>query len=266
MINIKNIKKIFPSKSLVKKGFSNITFDLKKGQATALCGESGCGKTTIALCLTGLMKLDDGSIYINNQNLNDLNPKNRKTVLLSTFQIVFQNTLNSLHPQKSIRKLFYDTLFYLHKFNPQKIPNPRNTSKIIIQNEFENIMDKVGLHPKDLDKLPLEFSGGEIQRICIARALIAKPDFLIADEPVSCLDVTTQAKILNLIKNIIRQTNMGLLFITHDLAAAQFVCDNAIIMKNGSILDYGESRDIFDVNGNINDYTKQLLQALMLED
>ncbi|MCF8296657.1 MAG: dipeptide/oligopeptide/nickel ABC transporter ATP-binding protein [Saprospiraceae bacterium] len=237
-----------------------------KGVSTALCGESGCGKTTTAMCLAGLLTPDSGSIVINDNDVLTLKSADRRALLRSTFQMIFQDTLDSLHPVKTVKKIFNETLIYLHKSNPKKIPDIKKMDDSELLKIYHAILEKVDI-PKDaLDNLPDEFSGGEIQRICIARALIARPDFLIADEPVSCLDVTTQAKVLNLLRNIVKFENMGLLLISHDLAAAHYICDNVIIMEKGLKCDMGNVEDIFNINARVTDYTKKLLKGMMFEN
>lgn len=222
-----------------------VNFYVNKGDFLGIIGGSGCGKTTLALCICGLLQFESGNIEVNNKNLNELNEKLKNIWLRSHLQYIFQNSIDTLHPKKTIKKIFQESIDSLRNLTGKKYSS-----------DFESLLSEVDLPVSSLNKYCGDFSGGERQRITIARSLLAEPALLIADEPISNLDVTTQARILNLFRQI-NNNGVTVVFITHDLAAAQYTCNSFIFINEGRIIESGASEEIF--RNPKSDFTKQLI-------
>lgn len=254
-IKIENLKKRFES----KKGFwgtkketvfalNGIDFGIKKGETFALVGESGCGKSTAARCILALEKISDGSVIFDGINLETAN---KKTILelRKKMQIIFQNPYASLNPRMKIKDILAE---------PLKI-NFKLSKKGIEKRIFE-ISEMTGISKDSLERYPHEFSGGQRQRIGIARAIILKPEFIIADEPVSALDVSIQAQILNLLKDLKNELNLTYLFISHDLSVVKYIADRVGVMYLGEIVEIAPTKELF--KNPKHPYTKALLTAV----
>ena len=222
-----------------------INLDIIKGEIVALVGESGCGKSTLANCILKLINPDSGEILFNGSNILKLNKKEtfeyRKKI-----QMIFQNPYSSLNPKMKIK----DTLL-----EPLIIHKEKNKEERI-----KEIISLVGLSEADLRKYPHEFSGGQRQRIAIARALILKPQFIVADEPVSALDVSICASIINLLLDLRDKLNLTILFISHDLNLVRYLSDKIAVMNKGEIVEFRKTEDLF-LNPK-NEYSKYLLSSM----
>ncbi|MCK7469068.1 MAG: ATP-binding cassette domain-containing protein [Desulfosudis oleivorans] len=225
------------------------TFTSPSGEARPLgiVGESGSGKSTVARCIVRLIEPDDGSVHLGDIDLlaktrRQLRPYRRRV------QMVFQDPFASLNPRRKVADLISEG------------PMVHGLPKTEALDRAYKLLDLVGLDPRAADRYPHEFSGGQRQRIGIARALALEPEILIADEPVSALDVSVQAQILKLLADIRDRLQLSLLFITHDLRVAAQVCDSLAVMLNGEIVEYGTTREIF-FNPQ-HHYTRQLLNAV----
>jgi len=229
-------------KKIYQKVLNDISLNIEKGKVLGLVGESGCGKSTLGKCILRLEKISAGEILYNNQNVFDFDSKELKKYRKNA-QLIFQNPYSSLNPRMSI----YETLC-----------EPLKVHKICDKKEYkekiDNILNLVGLKPEDKAKYPHEFSGGQRQRIAIARALITSPKFIVADEPVSALDVSIQAQIINLLIELKEKLNLTMLFISHDLNVVKYLSDNIAIMNKGKIIEKGSSEEIF--NSPKDEYTK----------
>lgn len=210
----------------------DVNFNIKNGEVLGLVGESGCGKTTLSKTILGMLKDYDGEIKHYTKNP----------------QMVFQDPFSSLNPSKTIGWILEEPL-RINKIG----------DKLFRKGETISYLKKVGLSEDYINRKPYQLSGGQRQRVCIAQALIMKPKFIIADEPVSALDVTIQAQILDLLNEIKETCNLSYLFISHDLNVVYQCCDNVIVMKKGVIVEQNTVDEIFDHPQN--DYTKQLLKA-----
>lgn len=255
LLKVNNLKKYFP----VTKGiFQNITghikavesvsFQINSGKTLGLVGESGCGKTTTGNLIMSLEKPTSGNIYFKGKDIFLMN-KNQKKELCSELQMIFQDPFGSLHPRMNVEKI---------------ISEPIRVNKIYKKNQIKDkvceILELVGLKSDQLKRYPHQFSGGQRQRIGIARALTLNPKLLIADEPVSALDVSIQAQVINLLIELQEKLNLSFLFISHDLSVIQHVSDEVAVMYLGKIVEYGSCSDIF--SNPKHPYTKALLSAI----
>lgn len=252
LIQIKNLQKTYTDEASflkVKKDahlvLKDINLEINKGEIVSLVGESGCGKTTLANCILKLIVPNQGEILYENENILDFNKKEtfnyRKKI-----QMIFQNPYSSLNPKMKIK----DTLL-----EPLIIHKEKNKNEKLLE-----IIDLVGISKDDLQKYPHEFSGGQRQRIAIARALILKPEFIVADEPVSALDVSICASIINLLTDLREKLNLTILFISHDLNLVRYLSDKTAVMNKGEIVEYNLTDEIF-LNPK-DEYTKYLLSSI----
>ena len=227
---------------------NNVSFTLYQGEILGLVGESGSGKSTLGRIIMRLLEADSGHITFQNQNILQLRGKALKP-FRSTVQMIFQDPYASLNPRMTV----FETLA-----EPLKLH--RHTTNDGLDNEVERLLNDVGLDESAIWRYPHEFSGGQRQRIAIARALACKPQLIIADEPVSALDVTIQAQILDLLLKLSREQSFSMLFISHDLAVVRYLCDRLIVMKQGELVEEGDCEDVFEHAKH--PYTQTLLSAI----
>lgn len=228
---------------------NGVNLDIKRGEILAIAGESGCGKSTLAKTVMKLIPPSDGEILLENQNILDIKSSQDLKNFYRKVQIIFQNPYSSLNPKMKIGEILREPL----EINT-------NLSKTKIEKIIEEKMSKVGLDKNALNLYPHEFSGGQRQRIAIARSLILNPEFIIADEPVSALDVSIQAQIINLLKELKQDFNLTFLFISHDLSVIKYLSDRIAIMYLGEIVEIGKTEEIF--NAPKHPYTQALLSAV----
>ncbi len=228
---------------------NNVSLNIKKGEILAIAGESGCGKSTLAKAIMKLVESKSGEILIDNQNILTLTKNSDLKNFYKKVQMIFQNPYSSLNPKMKIGDILREPL----EINT-------NLSKEEINKIIEEKIEKVGLDKNSLKLYPHEFSGGQRQRIAIARALILNPEFIIADEPVSALDVSIQAQIINLLKELKEDFNLTFLFISHDLSVIKYLSDRIAIMYLGEIMEIGETEEIF--SNPKHPYTQALLSAV----
>ena len=254
MIEIKNLKKYFPikggffnSKKGDVKAVENITFKIPEGEILGLVGESGSGKTTLGRSIIRLIEPSEGEIYYNDKNILKFNEKDMRS-LRKEFQIIFQDPYASLDPRKKI----FDII-------SQGLKIHTNMTKQEIYEKVSSIIKEVGLQEEHLNRYPHEFSGGQRQRIGIARALVLDPKFIIADEPVSALDVTIQAQILKLILELKEKYSLTILFISHDLSVINQIADRVMVMYLGHLVEVASTKKLF--SNPKHPYTKSLIET-----
>ena len=235
----------------------DVSFTLDKNEILGVVGESGCGKSTVARSILQLQKTSSGSIEFNGQNLSSLN-KTQLQQMRKDIQLIFQDPLDALNPRMTIEQIIAEPLHNLASVLGEKL------NKDQIQNKLSQVMESIGLQQAHLNRYPHEFSGGQCQRIGIARAMIVNPRLLICDEPVSALDVSIQAQIINLLLDLKEQTQMSMIFISHDLNIVRQVSDRILVLYNGEIVESGNAEDVYQ--NPQHDYTKKLLDSIPLAD
>lgn len=230
------------------KAVDDVSFELKQGETYGLVGESGCGKTTTGRTIIGLNKATSGEIIYQGKDLTKLS-RSEYHEYRRDIQMIFQDPYSSLNPRKRVLDIVAEPL--------------RNFERLSATEERQKVqyyIEKVGLNPESIYKYPHEFSGGQRQRIGIARALTLQPKLIIADEPVSALDVSVQAQVLNFMKDIQKEFNLTYLFISHDLGIIQHMCDRMGIMYRGQFVEQGTSKEIYSNPQHI--YTRRLISAI----
>ena len=246
-VEFSSTKKISGEKEKIY-AVNGINLDIKEGEILAIAGESGCGKSTFSRSLMLLEKITSGDILFNGESIKTFTPEKMHN-FRNRVQMIFQNPYASLNPKMKIYDILEEPLIINTKLK-------RAERKKIIE---EKIL-QVGLETSVLEKYPHEFSGGQRQRITIARALVLNPSCLIADEPVSALDVSIQAQIINLLKDLKEKYNLTILFISHDLRVIQYLADRVAIMYLGEIVELADKNDLF--RNPLHPYTQALLQAI----
>jgi oligopeptide transport system ATP-binding protein len=259
-LEIRDVKTYFPVEKgmLFKrqvgtvKAVDGINLTLRKGEIIGLVGESGCGKSTLGRTILQLIPATEGAVILEGRNLNQLSTTELREAR-ADFQMIFQDPYASLNPRMTV----YDTL-------AEAISSHRRVAAEEMQKRVRALMEKVGLSPRFMQKYPHEFSGGQRQRIAIARALAVEPKLIVADEPVSALDVSIQAQIINLLGKLSREMQLTLIFISHDLSVVKHISDRIVVMYLGRVVEMGPATEVFERP--LHPYTKALVSAVPIPD
>ncbi len=255
VLEVRHLRKTFPMKKTITGkvtkelvAVDDVSFKLKAGETLGIVGESGCGKTTTGRAILKLHKPSGGQIIFDGQDITDFDSKKMRPIR-QQMQIIFQDPYSSLPPRSTVGGILSEPV-QVHKIVP----------KDQVKDYVLELMDKCGLRDYYYERYPHEFSGGQRQRICIARALSVKPKLVICDEPVSALDVSIQAQIINLLKKLQQEMNLAYVFISHDLSVVKFISDKIGVMYLGSMVEFGSKEDIF--KNPLHPYTKALFSAV----
>ncbi len=252
LIQVRGLSKRFPTSKGDVHAVSNVSFDIPKGSIAGLVGESGSGKTTLGRSLLRLIEPSEGQTIFDGVDINQLSPSKMRK-MRQRMQIIFQDPISSLNPRLKVRSIIAEGL----------VAHGMGT-KSEQKDQVASLLEEVGLSADHMNRFPHEFSGGQRQRIGIARALALKPEFIVADESVSALDVSIQAQVLNLLLELRQKRNLTILFIAHDLSVVEYLCDQIMVMYLGNIVEKGSSGQVY--KNPIHPYTEALLSAIPLPD
>lgn len=254
LLEVRNLVKHFPVENSddVVQAVDNVSFDIFAGETLGLVGESGCGKSTVGRCLLRLHEPTSGEVRFEGRNIVGL-PNREMQALRREMQIIFQDPYASLNPRLSIRSIIAEPL-KIHGIGTKAEQNAK----------VEDLLARVGLDPKYADRYPHEFSGGQRQRLGIARALALNPKLIICDEPVSALDVSVQAQVVNLLQELQQEFGLTYLFISHGLAVVEHISDRVAVMYLGKIVEVCDAAELYE--NPLHPYTKALLSAIPIPD
>lgn len=232
---------------------SGVSFTLQAGRSLGIVGESGSGKSTLARLVMALDRPSEGQVLFRGQDLHAL-PAAQLRAGRTDFQMVFQDPYGSLDPRLTVVRIVTEPLQVLDRGTGAPL------SRAQLREHAQQALAEVGLRSGDLDKYPHEFSGGQRQRIAIARALITRPALIVADEPVSALDVSVQAQVLNLMMDLQERLGLSYLFVSHDLAVVKLMCDDVLVLQSGRVVESGPTEDV--LHAPVHPYTQALLAAV----
>lgn len=250
-IEIKHLKKYFPlGGDKVLKAVNDVTLDVKKGEVLSVVGESGSGKTTFGRTLANLYKKNFGEIIIEGKKIEDFT----NLELTKKIQMIFQDPQASLNPRMTVGEIISEGMV-IHKMY-------KNSDEM--REKVYELLELVGLNREHINRFPHEFSGGQRQRIGIARALALEPEILICDEPISALDVSIQAQVVNLLKDLQKEKGLTMIFIAHDLSMVKYISDRVAVMFRGKIVELGSPDEVYNNPQHI--YTKSLISAVPIPD
>ncbi len=259
LLDVRNLKEYFPVKTNMfgkvlqsLKAVDGVSFTVRKGETLGIVGESGCGKTTMGRTLLRLYPVTGGEVYFKGQEVTKLS--NREfDKLRPQMQMIFQDPYASLSPRLTVGEIIGEAAL------EHGLVDKAHYREYVL-----DVMKKCGLQPHYYERYPHEFSGGQRQRICIARALALKPDLVVCDEPVSALDVSIQAQVINMLRDLQRELGLTYIFISHDLSVVKHISDNVGVMYLGNLVEYGSKERIFD--NALHPYTKALFSAVPVPD
>ncbi|MCB7067514.1 ATP-binding cassette domain-containing protein [Enterocloster citroniae] len=252
LLEVKNLKKYFNTPAGTLHAVDGVNFQIEKGETLGVVGESGCGKSTLGRVILHLLDSTDGQIFFEGEDITKARGK-KMSHLRGDMQIVFQDPYASLDPRKTVSQIIAEPLIIQGKL-----------SKTEIDQKVSRMLDTVGLAKRVANSYPHELDGGRRQRIGIGRALILRPKFIICDEPVSALDVSIQAQILNLLQDLQDEMNLTYIFITHDLSVVKYISHHILVMYLGQVVEKCSSRELF--REKLHPYTKALLSAVPVPD
>ena len=242
---------IFTGRTSVVKAVDDVSLSIREGESLGLVGESGCGKSTFGRTILNLIPAAAGNVFFRDENLMEISNK-RMHEMRKKLQLIFQDPYSSLNPRMTVRESIEAPLKVYH------------TDKRVMSGKVSSMMRDVGLNERYLDRFPHEFSGGQRQRIVIARALILEPEFVVCDEPVSALDVSVRAQVLNLMRDLQIRKKLTYLFISHDLSVVKYISDRVAVMYLGEIIELADTEEIF--RNPLHPYTEALISAIPVPD
>lgn len=254
ILEVKHLKQYFKNGRNVTKAVDDVSFDIYEGETFGLVGESGSGKTTTGRSILQLYKPTRGEVIFEGKNVENLKSRADNLAFTRDAQMIFQDPYASLNPRMTVEDIIAEGLDIHHL-----VKNKEERSKRV-----EELLETVGLNESHASRFPHEFSGGQRQRIGIARALAVEPKFIVADEPISALDVSIQAQVVNLMIELQKKRGLTYLFIAHDLSMVKFISDRIGVMHYGKLLEVGPADDVYDRP--LHDYTKSLISAVPIPD
>ena len=249
IIEVKNLKKYFTVPAGVNHAVDDVSFTIDRGKTLGVVGESGCGKSTLGRTIIRLLEATDGQVLLNGEDITHVEGRKLREIH-EKCQIVFQDPYSSLNPRMSIEATIKEPLKYSGRF--------KNKQELMV--ESRRLMDLVGIDERLRESYPHELDGGRRQRVGIARALALNPDFIVCDEPVSALDVSIQAQVLNLLMDLQEKLGMAYMFVTHDLSVVKHISDDIAVMYLGQLVEKCDKRSLFA--SPLHPYTKALLSAI----
>jgi len=253
LLSVRNMDVCFGKKKKLFKAVSDVSFDIYKGETFGLVGESGSGKTTIGRAIIRINPTTSGEVIFKGQKINGKISKELDRQVTRQIQMIFQDPMASLNERAKVDYIVSEGLY-----SGERIPEAERKEKV------EKALAEVGLLPEFASRFPHEFSGGQRQRIGVARALIMQPEFIIADEPISALDVSIRAQVLNLLSVLQKERGLTYLFISHDLSVMRFICDRIAVIHKGVLVELAETEKLFAHP--LHPYTRALLSAIPLPD
>ena len=255
LVRIENVAQHFKvGKDLILKAVDGVSFSIRKGETFGLVGESGCGKSTLGRTIIGLYQATKGNVYFDGIDIGGHKTQKQKNELSRRMQMIFQDPYTSLNPRMKIMDIVAEGIDNHHLAR-----NSAERTRMVVE-----LLNSVGLDEQHANRYPHEFSGGQRQRVGIARALSVNPDFVIADEPISALDVSIQAQVVNLLQSLQKSRKLTYLFIAHDLSMVKYISDRIGVMYLGNLMELTDSEELF--NNPMHPYTQALLSAIPVPD
>ena len=258
ILEVKNLHKRFTSKGITVKAVTDVSFDVKPGETIGIVGESGCGKTTLGRCIVRAYNASEGEVFYRTRAGEEVDflkvDRKKMKQIRKEIQMIFQDPYSSLDPRMTVLDIIKEPL----KANYPRMPKSEMDQKA------KEMAQKVGLNPTYLMRYPHAFSGGQRQRIGIARALVVEPQIIVCDEAVSALDVSIQAQVINLLRDLQKDLNLTYLFISHDLSVVEHISDKVGVMYLGRMVEFGETEALFEKP--LHPYTEALLSAVPVAD
>ncbi|MCQ2981341.1 MAG: ATP-binding cassette domain-containing protein [Treponemataceae bacterium] len=254
LLSVQNLDVVFKKGKKEFKAVDNVSFDIYKGETVSLVGESGSGKTTIGRAILRINPCSAGAIYYDGKKISGKLSRKDDREVIRKIQMIFQDPAASLNERATIEYIVSEGLYNFHLYKDEK----ERVQKV------QKIIEEVGLLPEHMTRYPHEFSGGQRQRVGLARSFVMEPEFIVADEPISALDVSIRAQVLNLMKKFQKERDLTYLFIAHDLSIVRFISDRIVVIYHGKIMEIAEAEELFAHP--MHPYTKSLMSAIPVPD
>ena len=254
LLSVQNLDVVFKQGKNSFKAVSDVSFDIYKGETLSLVGESGSGKTTSGRAIVRINPCTHGASNFKGEKISGKLPRKKDREVIRKIQMVFQDPAASLNERATIEYIISEGLYNFHLFKDEKDR----------MQKIENVINEVGLLPEHLTRYPHEFSGGQRQRVGLARSVVMEPELIVADEPISALDVSIRAQVLNLLKKFQRERGLTYLFIAHDLSIVRFISDRIVVIYKGKVMEVAETEELFKYP--LHPYTRSLMSAIPIPD